>query len=168
MFLQLKAQALKVSDDQIITQAIKALRVGPLHNHLVREWAKTVIELCENFIKFSKSVVLHFRKLEQQRKAPDEISRPTRFSENGPHNNYPKHVNNINSNDCGSSDNWENNFEPAPQKKERAFDHRRDHYIQRGARQAGGEAVIEAHSSICTACIMDSIQITAARIAHYC
>jgi hypothetical protein len=39
-FLQLKAQALEVSDDQVITVAIKALRAGPLHNHLVREWPK--------------------------------------------------------------------------------------------------------------------------------
>jgi hypothetical protein len=31
----MKAQALEVSDDQVITQAIKALCVGPLHNHLV-------------------------------------------------------------------------------------------------------------------------------------
>jgi hypothetical protein len=34
-FLHMKAQALEVSDDQVITQAIKALCVGPLHNHLV-------------------------------------------------------------------------------------------------------------------------------------
>jgi hypothetical protein len=40
--LQLKAQPPEVSDDQVITQAIKALRVGPLHNHLVRERPKTV------------------------------------------------------------------------------------------------------------------------------
>jgi hypothetical protein len=36
-FLQLKAQAPEVSDEQVITQAIKALRTGPLHSHLVRE-----------------------------------------------------------------------------------------------------------------------------------
>jgi hypothetical protein len=35
-----------------------------LHNHLIRERPKTVIELYENFAKFSKSEVLHFRKLE--------------------------------------------------------------------------------------------------------
>jgi hypothetical protein len=35
--LQLKAQAPDVSDNQVIAQAIKALRVGPLHSHLVRE-----------------------------------------------------------------------------------------------------------------------------------
>jgi hypothetical protein len=39
-FLQLKAQAPEVSDDQVVTQAIKALRVGPLHSHLVREQPK--------------------------------------------------------------------------------------------------------------------------------
>jgi hypothetical protein len=32
-FLQLKAQAPEVSDEEVIAQAIKALRVGPLHSH---------------------------------------------------------------------------------------------------------------------------------------
>jgi hypothetical protein len=39
-FLQLKSHALEVSDDQVIAQAIKALRVGPLHSHLVMEAAQ--------------------------------------------------------------------------------------------------------------------------------
>jgi hypothetical protein len=68
-FLQMRAQALKVSDDQVITQAIKALRAGLLHNHLVREQPKTVLELYEQFAKFSKSEIQHFRMLEQQRKS---------------------------------------------------------------------------------------------------
>jgi hypothetical protein len=36
-FLRLKAQAPEVSDEQAITQVIKALCAGQLHNHLVRE-----------------------------------------------------------------------------------------------------------------------------------
>jgi hypothetical protein len=44
-FLQLKAQAPEVSDEQVIAQAIKALRAGLLHSHLVREQPKTVSEL---------------------------------------------------------------------------------------------------------------------------
>jgi hypothetical protein len=44
-FLQLKAQAPEVSNEQVIAQAIKALRAGPLHSHLVRERPKTVPEL---------------------------------------------------------------------------------------------------------------------------
>jgi hypothetical protein len=48
-FLQLKAQALEVSDDQAITQAIKVLRVGQLHSHLVRECPRTLEELYDNF-----------------------------------------------------------------------------------------------------------------------
>jgi hypothetical protein len=63
-FLQLKAQTLKVSDDQVIAQAIKALRAGPLHNHLVREWPKIMPELYEQFTKFSKFEIWHFHKLE--------------------------------------------------------------------------------------------------------
>jgi hypothetical protein len=54
-FLQLKAQAPEVSDNQVITQAIKALHAGPLHGHLVRERPKIVLELYEQFKKFSKS-----------------------------------------------------------------------------------------------------------------
>jgi hypothetical protein len=46
-FLQLKAQAPNVSDDQVIAQSIKALRMGPLHSHLVRERHKIVPELYE-------------------------------------------------------------------------------------------------------------------------
>jgi hypothetical protein len=60
-FLQLKAQAPEVSDDQII----KALQVGPLHSHLVRERPKIVSELYDQFAKFSKSDVLHFRMFDQ-------------------------------------------------------------------------------------------------------
>jgi hypothetical protein len=43
----MKAQAPKVLDDQVIAQAIKALRAGPLHSHLVKEWHKIVPELYE-------------------------------------------------------------------------------------------------------------------------
>jgi hypothetical protein len=88
-----------VSDDQVIVQAIKALRVGSLYSHLVREWPKIVSELYEQFTKFSKSEVQHFRKLEQQRKVAklDETPRP-RYNDN--QRNYPKHVHNIDSNGC--------------------------------------------------------------------
>jgi hypothetical protein len=53
----MKAQAPEVSDDQVITQAIKALRAGPLHSHLVRERPKIVSELYEQFAKFTKSEI---------------------------------------------------------------------------------------------------------------
>jgi hypothetical protein len=43
-FLQLKGKNLEVSNDQVITQSIKALQDEPLHNHLVRDWPKT----CQN------------------------------------------------------------------------------------------------------------------------
>jgi hypothetical protein len=44
-FLQLKAQAPEVSNEQVIAQAIKPLRAGPLLSHLVREQPKIVSEL---------------------------------------------------------------------------------------------------------------------------
>jgi hypothetical protein len=60
----MKAQAPEVSDDQVIAQANKALRVGPLHSQLDRKRPKTVSELYEQFAKFNKSEIQHFRKLE--------------------------------------------------------------------------------------------------------
>jgi hypothetical protein len=79
----LKAQVPKVSHNQVLSQAIKALRVGSLHSHLVRERPKTVLDLYEQFTKFSKSEIQHFHKLEQQRKIPkpDEAPKP-RYNEN--------------------------------------------------------------------------------------
>jgi hypothetical protein len=53
-FLQLKAQAPEVSNDQVIVQAIKALRAGALHSHLVRERTEIVPKLYEQFTKFRK------------------------------------------------------------------------------------------------------------------
>jgi UDP-2,3-diacylglucosamine pyrophosphatase LpxH len=81
-FLHLKAQASNVFDEQVIIEAIKALCVGYLHNHLTRECPRTLQELYDNFQKFSKSEVLHFQKLEQQRKVmkENEASRPTRYN----------------------------------------------------------------------------------------
>jgi hypothetical protein len=106
--LQMKSQAPNVSDDQVIAQAIKALRVGSLHSHLVREWPKIVSELYEQFAKFSKSEIQHFHKLEQQRKIakPDEAPRP-RHSES---QHSPKPVHNIDSDGCGPPKNWEKNY----------------------------------------------------------
>jgi hypothetical protein len=60
----MKAQAPEVLDDQVITQAIKALCAEPLHSHLVIEWPKIVSELYEQFAKFGKSEIQHFCKLE--------------------------------------------------------------------------------------------------------
>jgi hypothetical protein len=71
-----------MSNEQVITQAIKALRVGHLHNYLLQGRPQTLEELYDNFCKFSKSKVLHFHKLERQRKVPKEnkASRPTKYS----------------------------------------------------------------------------------------
>jgi hypothetical protein len=81
-FLRLKAQVLEVSDEQVIMQAIKALCAGQIHSYLVRECPRILEELYDNFRKFNRSEVLHFRKLDQQRKVPkdNEASRPTKYS----------------------------------------------------------------------------------------
>jgi hypothetical protein len=134
MFLQLKAQAPEVSNDQVIAQAIKALCVEPLHNHLVRKRPKIVPELYELFTKFSKSEVDHFHKLEQQRKSPkpDDAPRPPRYNNN--QCSYPKPVHSINSDGCGSPEYREKNFGSPPQEiYSRAFDQRFTQHNQRGS-----------------------------------
>jgi hypothetical protein len=103
-FLQLKDQAPKVSDDQVIVQAIKALWARPLHSHLVRDRLKTVSELYEQFTKFSKSEVQHFRKLEQQTKTPKQNVAP-RPRHNDNQRNYLKPVHNIDFDGCGPPEN---------------------------------------------------------------
>jgi hypothetical protein len=65
-----------------------------------------MLELYEQFAKFSKSEVQHFRKLEQQRK----ISKP-----DDSQCNYPKPVHSIDLDGCGSPKNWEKNFGAPPQ-----------------------------------------------------
>jgi hypothetical protein len=98
-----------MSDDQVIAQAIKALRAGPLHNHLVTEWRKTMPELYDQFAKFSKSKIQHFRKLEQQRKVAklDEAPRVC-YSDN--QRNYPMPVHSIGSEGNGPLESWNKNF----------------------------------------------------------
>jgi hypothetical protein len=100
----MKAQAPKVSDDQVIAQAIKALRAGSLHNHLVRERPKIVLVLYEQFAKFSKSEIQHIHKLQQQRNflQPDEAPRP---HHNDSQRSYAKPVHNIDSDGCGPPEN---------------------------------------------------------------
>jgi hypothetical protein len=132
MFLQMKAQAPEVSDDQVIAQAIKALCAGPLHSHLVKEHPKTVSELYEHFDKFSKFEIQHFHMLEHQRKIlkPDEAPRPCH---NESHHNYPKLVHNIDSKGCGPLENWEKNYGIASQQtNQRTSDQRFNQYSQRG------------------------------------
>jgi hypothetical protein len=123
-FLQLKAQASEVSDEQVIAQAIKALRAGPLHNHLVREQPKTVPELYDQFAKFSKSEIQHLRNLEQQWKVakPDEALRP-RYGDS--HRSYPKSVHNIGLNSDGASENWNESYrEPSHHSDSRTLNQR--------------------------------------------
>jgi hypothetical protein len=62
-----------VSDEQVIAQAIKALRAGPLRSHLERERPKIVPELYDQFAKFNKSEIQYFRKLEQQRNVQNQM-----------------------------------------------------------------------------------------------
>jgi hypothetical protein len=91
-----------------------------------------MLELYEQFSKFSKSEIQHFRKLEQQRKIskPDEAPRP---HHNESQCNYPKPVHNINSDGCGPLENWKKNYgTPSEQTNQRTSDQRFNQYSQRG------------------------------------
>jgi hypothetical protein len=105
-FIRLKAQALEVTHEQAITQAIKALCLGQLHSHIVRERSRTRKELYDNFQKFSRSEVLHFRKLGQQRKTinENEGSWPAKYSKSREStlsfNTTHKQAHNIDSDGC--------------------------------------------------------------------
>jgi hypothetical protein len=105
----MKVQALEVSDDQVIVQAIKALCAGPLYSHLVRERPKIVLELYKQFAKFSKYEIQHFRKIEQQRKTsrPNEVQKS---HQNKIQYNYPKPVHSIDSDGRRPPENWEKNY----------------------------------------------------------
>jgi hypothetical protein len=87
-----------------------ALRVGQLHNHLVREHPRTLEELYDNFQKFSRAEELHFCKLcklGQQRKIANEneSSRPTKYSKSREStlsfDSSHKQVHHIDSDGCG-------------------------------------------------------------------
>jgi hypothetical protein len=138
-FLHLKAQGLEVSNEQAITQAIKALRANWLHSHLARERPRTLEELYDNFQKFSRSEVLHFHKLGQQRKTvnENESSRPTKYSKSRDSTSnfdttHKQVVHCIDSDGCGPLKNWEKNFRPSRQESEsRTYNPRREYHHPR-------------------------------------
>jgi hypothetical protein len=51
--------------------------------------------------------------------------------------------------------------------KERAFDHRRDHYSKRQGMPGQGEVAAEAHSNLCITCTMEMIETTEQKIIQY-
>jgi hypothetical protein len=138
-FFHLGVQALEVSDEQAITQARKAMHAGQLHNHLVRERLRILEELYDNFRKFSRSEVLHFRKLGQQRKTVNENegSRPAKYNKSKESTlifdtSYMQ-VHNIDLDGCGPPKNYERNFKtPWPQRENITYDTKRDYYHARG------------------------------------
>jgi hypothetical protein len=93
-----------------------ALRAGPLHRHLVREQPKIVLELYEQFAKFSMSEILYFCKFEQQSKV-SKLDEATRPCDNDNQRSYPRAVHNIDSDCCGPPENWEKNFGPSLQER---------------------------------------------------
>jgi hypothetical protein len=144
-FLRLKVQAPKVSDEQAITQAIKALCTGQLHSHLVKEHPKMLEGLYEEFQNFSRAEVLHFCKLGQQRKAANESksSRPFKYikgKEGAPtFDATHKQVHGIDLDGCRPLENWEKNFRPPHQERNnQVYDPRRDHHQTRGGYSSRG------------------------------
>jgi hypothetical protein len=69
-----------------------------------------VPELYEQFVKFSKSEISHFRKLEQQRKL-SKLDKALRPHYNDNQRSYPKPAHNIDSDGCELQKNWKKSFE---------------------------------------------------------
>jgi hypothetical protein len=105
----------------------------------VREHLRTLEELYDNFRKFSRSKVLHFRKLGQQRKTinENEGSRPAKYSKSRESaSNFEtthKQVHSIDSDGCGPLKNWKKFFRPLHLESEsRTYNPRRDYHHPRG------------------------------------
>jgi hypothetical protein len=69
-----------------------------------------VPELYEQFVKFSKSEISHFRKLEQQRKL-SKLDKALRPHYNDNQRSYPKPAHNIDSDGYELPKNWKKFFE---------------------------------------------------------
>jgi hypothetical protein len=115
----MKAKAPEVSNDQVGAQAIKVIRAGPLHSHLVREQPKTVLELYEQFAKFSKSEIQYFRKLESREKFQSQTT---------PQDLATMKASTATLNLCTTS----NYGTPSQQTNQRTSDQRFNQYSQRG------------------------------------
>jgi hypothetical protein len=126
----MKAQTPEVSDDHVTAQAIKALHVGPLHSHLVREWPKTVPELYNNSLcsslRFNTFASLSSReKFQSQMKPQNLATMEASAATLRPHN--------IDYDGCGTPENWEKNYgTPSQQTNQRSSDQRFTQYSQRG------------------------------------
>jgi hypothetical protein len=122
--------------------------------------------LYDNFHRFNRSEVLHFHKLDQQRKVhkENEVSRPTKYNKiresTMSFDNAHKKIHNIDSDGCRQLENWEKIFgPPQPKNKNRAFDTRKEYNHPRGGYMSRGELGVEIKIDLCIACIMREIQI---------
>jgi hypothetical protein len=84
-------------------------------------------ELYDNFHKFSKSEVLHFHKLEQQRKVlkENEASRPTKYNRGTPWalTKQPSKFTSLTPMDAPPPENWKKKFDPPQlENRNRVFD----------------------------------------------
>jgi hypothetical protein len=91
--------------------------------------------------------VLHFHKLDQQRKVhkENEVSRPTKYNKiresTMSFDNAHKKIHNIDSDGCRQLENWEKIFgPPQPKNKNRAFDTRKEYNHPRGGYMSRGRA----------------------------
>jgi hypothetical protein len=103
-------------------------------------------ELYEEFWKFSRAEVLHFRKLGQQRKfaSENECSRPYKYNKRKEgHSSFDtshRQVHSIDLDGCGPPKNWEKNFRPPwPESENMSYDPRKDRIQTRGGHSSRGE-----------------------------
>jgi hypothetical protein len=111
----------------------------------VREHPRTLKKLYDNFQKFSRSELLHFHKLSQQRKTVNENegSRPAKYSKSRENtSNFDttnKQVHSIDSDGCGPPKKWEKKFRPLwLESKSRTYTPRRDYHPRGGNSNRGG------------------------------
>jgi hypothetical protein len=125
-------------------------------------------ELYEQFTKFNKSEIQHFRKLEQQRKVSkaDEAPRPRH---NESQCSYPKSVHNINSDGCGPPENWRKILGRHRSKQATTPPSTRDstNTTKGVEQQIGAMTEVEAHtqSDLFTACTTITRRTIAPKIA---
>jgi hypothetical protein len=93
--------------EQVITQVIKVLRAGQIHNHLLRDHPKTQEELYDKFQKFNRAEVP--KESKNSRLTKYSKSRKNAMSFDTSH----KQVNSIDSDGCGPPENWEKKFGPS-------------------------------------------------------
>jgi hypothetical protein len=128
-----------------------------------------VPELYEQFVKFSKSEISHFRKLEQQRKL-SKLDKALRPHYNDNQRSYPKPAHNIDSDGCELQKNWKKIFEHLYKKETQGPPIKDSISTSKEEAQwtmAAVTAEVYTQPDLCTACIMVAKSTTTPKTAPF-